>query len=203
MLEIIRDGTSGPTSGTSRTTRLLTAPIAAALAVGLSATVPAHASGTTKKDPRNDVFLASVGGGIDLAAVRLQTLSRKKRIRVTFTLHSGVRRGGLEDPGGLSARFTRSKRAWRIVEVATKDGVLGSTVCSHSRGPDFVEPYDCSSLPVAQVDATTYRTVVELGQIKERAEVLRWTAWSMDLSNGDPVSDSLTAKDQKPFRWRL
>lgn len=99
---------------TSRTTRLLTAPVALALAVGLCAAVPAHASSTTKTDPRNDVFLASVGGGIDLAAVQLKTLNRRKRIRVTFRLHSLAWEGSLEKPGGMATQFIKNKRigAW-------------------------------------------------------------------------------------------
>lgn len=188
---------------TSRTTRLLTAPIAFALVVGLGATVPAHASSTTKTDPKNDVFLAGAGGGIDLAAVQLTTLSRKKRIRVTFRLHSPVLKGSLKKPGGMSVLFIKSKRIWRVVEIATEGGVLRGEVCSSSRGPKFIEPYDCSSLPVTQVDATTYRAVVKREQVKEGATVLKWTASSIDLSNGSPVSDQLTAKNREPFRWRL
>lgn len=37
----------------------------------------------------------------------------------------------------------------------------------------------------------------------EGATVLRWTATSMALSNGQPVSDQLTARNGEPFRWRL
>lgn len=188
---------------TSRTRRLLTAPLALALAVGLGAPVAAHASSTTKTDPRNDVFLAGVGGGIDLAAVRLATLNRKKRIRVTFRLHSPVLKSSLERPSRMSVKFIKDNRIWRIVEVAAEDGVLRGEVCSHSRGPKSFEPYDCSSLPVTQVDATTYRALVMRKQVKERATVLEWTATSIDLSNGFPVSDQLTAKDGEPFRWRL
>jgi hypothetical protein len=188
---------------TSRATRLLTAPIALALAVGLAATVPAHASSTTRTDPRNDVFLASAGGGIDLAAVQLETLNRKKRIRVTFRLHSRALEGSLDKPGGMSARFIRNERTWRVVRVVTEEGVLRSEVCSYSRGPALSGPRNCSRVPVTQVDAKTYRAVVELEQVKEGATVLRWTAASMDLSNGDPVSDWLTAKDRGAFRWRL
>lgn len=203
VLEAIADRTGGPKAMTTSGTRLLTAPIALALFVGLGATVPAHASSTTKQDPRNDVFLGSLGGGMDLAAVQLMTLNRKKRIRVTFRLHSPALEGSLEKPGGMSVQFVESKRIWRTVEVATEDGVLHGEVCSHSRGPSPTEPHDCSSLPVTQVDAKTYRVVVTLEQVKEGAEVLRWTARSMDLSSGSPVSDSLTAKNGAPFRWRL
>ena len=188
---------------TSRTTRLLAAPIALALAVGLGATVPAHASSTTWTDPRNDVFLASVGGGIDLAAVQLTTLNRKKRIRVTVRLHSRALGGSLEQPGGMRVTFIKNKRTSRMVTVLTEDGVLRGEVCSNSRGRKLVEPYDCSSLPVTQVDATTYRALVKRKQVKEGATVLKWTAASMDLSNGSPVSDQLTASKGEPFRWRL
>lgn len=189
---------------TSRTTRLLTAPLALALAVGLGATVPAHASSTTKKDPRNDLFLGEVGGGIDLAAVRLQTLNRKERIRVTFRLHSSALEGSLEKPGGMAATFIRSKRIWRMVRIVTEDGVLSSEVCSYSRGEEVPgDHFDCTELPVTRVDARTYRVVVKLEQVKKDAKVLRWTAGSMDLSSGSPVLDSLTAKNRKPFRWRL
>lgn len=188
---------------TSRTTRLLSAPIAFALAVGLGATVPAHASSTTKTDPENDVFLGSVGGGIDLAAVQLTTLNRKKRIRVTFRLHSRALAGSLEQPGGMRVEFIKDKRTRRVVKVATEDGVLRGEVCSNSRGPKSIEPYDCSSLPVTQVDATTYRALVKRKQVKEGTTVLSWTAASIDLSNGDPVSDQLTARNGEPFRWRL
>jgi hypothetical protein len=188
---------------TSRTTRLLTAAIALALAVGLGAIVPAHASSTTKTDPRNDVFLGSLGGGIDLAAVELTTLHRKKRVGITFRLHSPALKGSLEKPGGLAASFVKSKGIRRVVSVVTKDGVLRSEVCSHSTGPELSGPRNCSRLPVTRVDATTYRTVVRLAQVKEGAEVLRWTAASMDLSGGSPVMDSMAAKNSTPFRWRL
>lgn len=188
---------------TSRTARLLAAPISLALAVGLGATVPAHSSSTTKQDPRSDVFLGSLGGGIDLAAVQLTTLNRKKRIRVTFKLHSPALEGSLEKPGGMSVQFIKSTRIWRVVEVVTEDGVLRSEVCSQSRGPEFIEPRDCSSLPVTRVDARTYRAVVKLDLVKKGAKVLKWTARSMDLSSGSPVSDSMTAKNREPFRWRL
>lgn len=188
---------------TSRTARLLTAPIALALTVGLGATVPAHSSSTTKHDPRNDVFLGSVGGGIDLAAVQLTTLSRKKLIRVTVRLHSPVLEGSLEKPGGMSVRFIKNKRTSRVVKVVTEDGVLRGEVCSNSRGRKLVEPYDCSSLPVTRIDSKTYRAVVELDQVRKGAKVLKWSAWSMDLSSGSPVSDQLTARNREPFRWRL
>lgn len=187
----------------SRTTVLMTAPIALALAVNLGAAVPAHASSTTKTDPRNDVFLASVGGGIDLAAVQLKTLNRKKRIRVTFRLHSLAWEPSLERPGGMSARFIENKRVWRVVRVFNRDGALRSEVCSYSRDSEFSGPRNCSRLPVTRVDATTYRAVVRLKQVREGAEVLQWTAGSIDLSNGSPVSDQLTARNGEPFRWRL
>jgi hypothetical protein len=188
---------------TSRTTRLLTRAIASALAVGLGAPATAHASSTTKTDPRNDVFLGGVGGGIDLAAVQLTTLNRKKRIRVTFRLHYRPLESSLAQPGGMRLEFIKDKRVSRAVEIVTADGVLRGDVCSNSRGRKLVEPYDCNSLPVTQVDATTYRALVKRKQVKEGATVLKWTAASMDLSNGSPVSDQLTARNGKPFRWRL
>ena len=188
---------------TSRTTRLLTAPIALALAVGAGAAVPAHSSSTTEQDPRNDVFLGSVGGGIDLAAVQLATLNQKRRIRVTFRLHSRALEGSLEQPGGMRVGFIKDKRVSRVVEVFTQDGVLRGQVCSSARGRNPIDPYDCSSLPVARVDARTYRAVVRLDQVKKGAAVLRWSASSMDLSSGSPVSDQLTARNGEPFRWRL
>jgi hypothetical protein len=187
----------------SLTTRLLTAPVALALVLVMSALASAHASSTTQKDPRDDVFLASVGGGIDLAAVRLATLDPSKRIRVTFTLHAAVAlEGSLEQPGGMSVEFIRSERILRVVTIDTKDGALRGRVCSSSTGTTPVKP-DCSRLPVTRVDATTYRTVVGRGQLRRGAEVLRWTASSMDLSQGQPVSDQLTAANRQPFRWRL
>jgi len=188
---------------TSWTTRLLTAPIACVLAIALGTAAPASASSTTKKDPSNDVVLGDANRGIDLAAVQLKTQHRKKSIRVTFTLHSPVSAATLMKPGGMAVEFIKNKRIWRIVRVATTDGVLGSDVCSYSRSGEVIEPYDCSTLPVTQVDATTYRTVVELRQVKKGAKVLQWTAGSMDFSGGTPVVDSLTAKDRRPFRWRL
>jgi hypothetical protein len=75
---------------------------------------------TTRTDPRNDVFLGGVGGGIDLAAVQLATTTRKKRIRVTFRLHSRVLKGSLEQPGAgspVSDQLTSSKGEpfrWRL-----------------------------------------------------------------------------------------
>ncbi len=188
---------------TSRTTRLLTAPIALALTIGLGATVPAHSSSTTKQDPRNDVFLGSVGGGIDLAAVQLTTLNGKKRIRVTFRLHSRALEGSLEQPGGMRVDFIKDKRVSRAVKVVTEDGVLRGEVCSNSRGQKLIEPYDCSSLPVTRVDAKTYRAVVKVDQVRKGAKVLKWSAWSMDLNSGSPVSDQLTSRNREPFRWRL
>ncbi|MCY7402616.1 MAG: hypothetical protein LH477_16975 [Nocardioides sp.] len=103
----------------------------------------------------------------------------------------------------MSAQFIKNKRIWRVVRVVTEDSVLRSEVCSYSRGPEFSGPRNCSRLPVTQVDGKTYRAVVKLKQIKEGAKVLQWTAASMDLSNGDPVSDWLTARNREPFRWRL
>jgi hypothetical protein len=144
-----------------------------------------------------------VGGGIDLAAVQLATLDRKKRIRVTFRLHSRALQGSLQQPGGMRVTFIKDKRTSRVVTVVTEDGVLRAEVCSNSRGRKLVEPYDCSSLPVTQVDATTYRAMVKRTQVKEGATVLKWSAASMDLSNGFPVSDQLTARNGEPFRWRL
>jgi hypothetical protein len=144
-----------------------------------------------------------VGGGIDLAAVQLTTLNRKKRIRVTFRLHYRSLESSLERPGGMRLEFIKDKRVSRAVEIVTADGVLRGEVCSNSRGRKLVEPYDCSSLPVTRVDATTYRALVRRKQVKEGAPVLTWTAASMDLSNGSPVSDQLTARYGKPFRWRL
>ncbi len=158
---------------TSRTIRLLTAPIALGLAVSLGATVPAHASSTTKKDPRNDVFLGSLGGGIDLAAVQLETLSGKKRIRVTFRLHSIALKGSLEKPGGMSATFIKTNRIQRVVDIVTEDGVLRGEVCSHSSGEGVTEPFDCSRVPVTRVDARTYSAVVRLTQVKGGATVLQ------------------------------
>lgn len=203
VLEVIADRTGGRKAMiTRRTTSLLAAPIALALSIVLGAAVPAHASSTTKKDPRNDVFLGSVGGGMDLAAVQLMTLNQKKRIRVTFRLHSPALKGSLEEPGGMSVKFVKSKRIWRIVQVATEDGVLRGEVCSHPRRAS-IGPHDCSGLPVTQVDAKTYRVVVQVEQVKEGTETLRWTAGSLDISGGSPVSDTLTAKNRAPFRWRL
>lgn len=90
-----------------------------------------------------------------------------------------------------------------MVGVATENGVLRSEVCSYSRGAELTGPHNCSRLPVTQVDAKTYRTVVKLKQVKDGAKVLQWTAGSIDLSNGVPVSDWLTATNREPFRWRL
>lgn len=202
VLDVIRPERGNQGMTTWRTTRLLAAPIGLALAVAVASAVPAHASSTTETDPRNDVFLASVGGGIDLAAVRLQTLNRKKRIRVTFRLHSRPGKGSLERPGGMTAQFVKDRRTRRMVRVTTQDGDLRGEVCSDTSG-DSTGPHSCRMLPVTQVDATTYRVVVALEQIKKGAKVLRWTAWSMDLSNGDPVSDWLPATTREPFRWRL
>lgn len=103
----------------------------------------------------------------------------------------------------MAAEFIKSKQIRRVVSAVTQDGVLRGEVCSYSRGGEVTEPYNCSRLPVTQVDAKTYRAVVELKQVRKGATVLQWTAASMDLSNGTPVIDSMTAKDRKPFRWRL
>jgi hypothetical protein len=192
--------TMSTSRSTSRTARLLAAPIAVALAVGLGVTVPAHASTTTKQDPRNDVFLGSLGGGIDLAAVELETMDRRKHIGVTFSLHAPALEVSLDRPGGLAVEFVRTRRSSRVVSVARVDGVLRGQVCSRARTGKSVS---CSTLPVTQVDATTFRTVVRLAQVDKGAGVLRWTASSLDLSNGSPVRDSVTAKNRRPFRWRL
>ncbi len=126
-----------------------------------------------------------------------------KGIRVSFRLYSLALEGSLEKPGGMTAEFIKSKRIRRVVSVVTEDGVLRSEVCSYSRGEAFTEPYNCSRLPVTQVEAKTYRAVVELKQVKEGVKVPQWTAASMDLSSGSPVMDSMTARNGKPFRWRL
>lgn len=188
---------------TSRLTRLLRAPIASVLALGLGSTVPAYASSTTKTDPSNDVFLGTVGAGIDLSAVRLATLNRKKRIQITFRLHTSALDESLEQPGGMWVEFIKNERTRRVVKVATVDGVLRGEVCSSSRAPKFTQSYDCSPLAVAQLDPTTYRALVKRKQVKEGATVLKWTASSIDLRSGDPVSDQLTARNGEPFRWRL
>ena len=122
-----------------------------------------------------------MGGGIDLAAVQLTTLRRTERIRVTFGLHSRAMGGSLEQPGGMRVAFIRNKRIWRVVEVATDGGVLRGEICSGSRGPELIEPYDCSSLPVTQVDGTTYRALVKRKQVKKGATVLKWTAGRLRL----------------------
>lgn len=184
----------------TRTARLLAAPIAVAVALGMGVTVPAHASSTTKQDPSNDVFLGSLGGGIDLAAVELETLDSTKRIGVTFSLHAPPLEAGLEKPGGMAVEFVRTRRSSRVVSVARVDGVLRGQVCSRARTGKSAS---CSRLPVTQVDDTTYRTVVRLAQVDKGATVLRWTASSLDLSSGSPVLDSMTAKHRRPFRWRL
>ena len=57
----------------------------------------------------------------------------------------------------MAAEFIKSKRIWRVVMVATEDGVLRSEACSYSRGEEYAKPYNCSKLPVTQVDAKTYR----------------------------------------------
>ena len=186
-----------------RAIALLTAPITLALAVALSTAASAQASSTTRQDPRNDVFLASVGGGIDLAAVQLKTLDRKTRIQVTFRLHSSpALERSLEKPGGLSVQFVKNARTLRVASIFTKDGDLRGEICSHTTG-DAGGQHSCRRLQVTRVDARTYRTSVRLTQVKKGATLLRWTASSMDISNGDPVSDQLTAKGGEPFRWRL
>jgi hypothetical protein len=188
---------------TSRITGLLTAPLAIALALALGPALAAHAlSSTTKKDPRDDVFLASVGGGIDVAGVNFRTLDRKRRIQVTFTLHSRVPEGSLEGPGGLTAQFIKDRRTSQLVKIFMREGDLRGKVCTETKG-DLTRLHDCHTLPVTQVDAKTYRTVVKRDRIKKDASVLHWIAWSLDLSSGDPVSDVLTAMDGKPFRWQL
>lgn len=186
----------------SKTAGMLAAAITVATALALGAAVPSYASSTTARDPKGDVFLASAGGGIDLAAVRLKTLDRKTRIQITFALHARAQEGSLDRPGGMAAQFIKNQRTSRVVRVVTRDGNLSGEVCSDIKG-DQAGPRKCRSLPVTQVDEKTYRVTVKLKQIKKGAEVLRWTAWSIDLSNGDPVSDWVTAKNRRPHRWRL
>lgn len=185
---------------TTRTARLLTAAVALALGAGLAA--PAHATSTTRTDPEGDVFLAGVGGGLDLASVRLATANRDTHVRITVRLHSAAANRGLARPGGLAVQFSRSHRASRVVEVFRAGGGLRAEVCSQPRAASS-EPVDCTPVRVSQPDARTFRAVVRLDLLDEGAEVLRWTASSLDLSTGDPVSDRLTAANGKPFRWRL
>lgn len=186
----------------SRTISLLSASIGLAAALALGTLVPAHASSTTKTDPEDDVFLAELGGGIDLAAVSLATRNRKKRVRVTFRLHEPVPLlGSLAAPGGLSVQFVTDRRSSRVVTIFTDREVLRGSFCHVST--DDNRGRECRRLPVVKVDDTTYRTVVGLPRIEKDATVLRWTASSLDISNGDPVIDSLTAGNGKPFRWRL
>ncbi|QIK75944.1 hypothetical protein [Nocardioides piscis] len=185
---------------TSRTTRLLTAPIALALAVGLGPTAPANASSTTRKDPRNDVFVGSLGGGIDLAAVQLE-VNRTENIRVTFRLYSPVMtKASLERPGGGVHQERADQPHGQDLHEGRHPAQRGLQRV-HRRGSGG--PYNCSKLPVTQVDAKTYSAVVNLKQVKKGAKVLQWTALSMDLSSRSPVMDSMTAMNRKPFRWRL
>ena len=191
---------------TSTSTARRAAPLALALVLGLGAAAPAHASSTTRPDPADDVFLASVGGGIDLAAVRLETRDRSDRptrIRVTFTLHSPVPRRSLKAPGGLRVQFLKGTQIRREVGITTHDGVLRGEVCQDPGDDDHGAPGPCRRVRVTRVDATTYRAVVRLDHIEPGARVLRWTASSLDISNGYPVSDRITAPDSRPFRWRL
>lgn len=186
----------------SRTFRLLPASISLTGALVLGALVPAHASSTTKTDPAGDVFLAESGGGIDLAAVRLATGERKKRVRVTFRLHEPVVSSSLVRPGGLSVHFVTGRRTSRVVTISTVDGELRGAICSDS-ADDARGLRDCRRLPVTEVDGTAYRVAVGLARIKKGATVLRWSASSLDIRGGQPVSDWLRTEDRKPFRWRL
>ncbi len=185
----------------SRTTRLLTAPIIA-LVLALGATAPAYSSSTKKKDPKNDFVITSNDNGVDLASVELKTLNRKSRIRVTFRLHSPAPESSLDDPGGMAAEFIKNTKIWRVVRVNTVDGVLGSEVCSYSRREQVPEPYNCTPLAVTQVNATTYRVVVKVKQVKKAAKVLAWTAGTITYDGIEPLVDVMRANN-KPFRWRL
>lgn len=179
------------------------APLALALValLGVASPAPAAEAGasTTRKDPRDDVFLSSVGGGIDLAAVNLTTVDRD-RIRVTFRLHSppDLERS-LERPGGLTLHAVRDARTTELVRIFTVDGELRSTVCTQSsRGLGRI--HDCQRLPATQLDDAAYRTVVKRSRIVGDTGTLRWFAQSLDISNGDPVSDLLD-RDGAPFAW--
>jgi hypothetical protein len=66
------------------------------------------------------------------------------------------------------------------IEVATDGAVVRGEICSGS-GPELIEPYDCSSLAVTQVDGTTYRALVKRKQVKKGATVLKWTAGRLRL----------------------
>ncbi|NYE37546.1 hypothetical protein F4692_002679 [Nocardioides cavernae] len=108
----------------------------------------------------------------------------------------------LVGPGGLSVHFVTGRRTSRVVTISTIDGRLRGSICSDTTD-DFRGPRACRRAPVAQVGETSYRAAVGLARIEEDATVLRWTARSMDLSGGDPVSDHVTASNRKPLRWQL
>ena len=103
----------------------------------------------------------------------------------------------------MQVEFIKDERTRRVVKMSTHDGVLRGEVCSSSRAPKFTESYGCGPVVVAQLDATTYRARVKRKQVKKGATTLQWTASTIDLTSGDPVSDRLTAGNGKPFRWGL
>lgn len=178
---------------------LALALVVAVTTIATSAGATQPGTSMTRKDPRDDVFLASVGGGMDLAAVNLTTIDRD-RIRVTFRLHSPPElERSLKRPGGMNLYAVRDERTSERVRISTANGQLRSTVCTQSSRP-VVRIHDCQRLPVTQVDATTYRTVVKQDRVVDDAGTLRWLAQSMDLSNGTPVSDLLD-RDGAPFTW--
>lgn len=187
----------------THTIRRLTAPAVLALALGLALglTAPAHASSTSKSDPRGDYPTGSAPG-IDLAGTRLKT-EGGQRIQVTFALHAPVSSDSLGQPGGLAVDFVKSKRTIRAVRIHTVDGVLQGDVCSYDRRKRIPLPQNCSPVAVAQVDATTYRAEVALKQLKKGARVLQWRAGAAVFGGGPATIDMLVPEKGTYFRWRL
>lgn len=194
-----------PTGGnqvttTSRTTRaLLSVSTALAVLLGLGLTAPAQASTTSKSDPRNDY--GSTRPALDLARIELTTLS-KQRIQITVGLHAPVTAANLARPGGVGVDFVKNERTQRSVKISTVDGALVADVCSYDLRKQVPEPSNCSPVTVTQVDATTYRAVVKLKQIKKGAKVLQWYASALDLA-GSMTIDPMGHGYKKPYRWKL
>jgi hypothetical protein len=183
---------------TSRTTRaLLTAPTALAVVLGLGLSMPAQASTTRKSDPSND--FASNSPATDLARIELKTVP-KQRIQITVGLHAPAT--NLARPSGIGVDFVKNKKTQRSVKISTVDGQLVADVCTYDLRQQVPEPTNCSPVPVTQLDATTYRAVVKLKQVKKGAKVLEWYASALDLNAGvavDPMGPGFT----KPYRWKL
>lgn len=187
-------------STSSTVARLVGLPLVLALLLGLGA-APAHAGRSVAKDPRGDL-VGGGSGGIDLARIVVRTTNKKRRINLTFRLHSRVPDSRLARPGGMAVEFITGKHRVRAVKITRRGGALRGELCTYNLRQELPQPKNCSRHKVRRPGKRVYRVVVPRKRVKKGAKVLRWYANSMDIAQGAPVLDPVGSPD-KPFRLKL